>query len=461
MVRDRLQVWLRAHPLLALMVLAVIIHAPFTGGGLLTDDFLHFERLDSQTLDRVLVSPDTFGFYRPIPQATLLMTLRVTGVNPRAMRVVNILIHAAVICAAYVVARLLLGSGPGAWLATLAFILTPKAHPVAVLWISARAELLMALFSLVAVIGWIRWDGGAGRRWLAVAACSYVLALLCKETAVLLPLLLLSTPLDSPYPSAARLGAVAGMLGAAALLVLWRVQIGALMPISTDPHYDLTTPLRRWFRNGRNYFWRAVVSPIALVVTMGAARAATGRPRGARPAPPRLMRLAFFAAGWFAVLILPVLPIASRSEHYLYLPVFGLCVLAGGIADALFPNGRRPDVRWAAALALYVLVLGGFQVSRASALHADAVFSARFVAAIQQDPFIAPHRGSVTFVPADERTRRFLQDAIGGYIATAVNRALGRQVPAGVATADAPAAPDALLLEFVYADDRVILRPLR
>lgn len=443
--------------LFALVLLVLAVHAPFTGGGWLTDDFLHLERLERQDVGRALVSPDTFGFYRPLPQASLLANLALAGPSAIVMRLTNLLVHAAVIAAAFCLARLLLGTGGAAFFATLAFALTPKAHPIVVLWISARAELLMALLSLLALIAWIRWQRGDGAVWLAAACGAYAAALLSKETAVLLPLVLMVTPPGS-RPGRARLAALAGMAVAAALLLAWRTSLGALVPASSDAHYDLATPVWRWLRNARNYFWRAIVSPGLFVLTAGAARLSRRRAESPDGAAPPGRWLVMYAAVWFAVFLLPVVPIAARSEHYLYLPVFGLCLLAGAAVDWLFA-GAAGDARNVTVVAVCVLVLGGFQVSRAAALHADAVFSARFLAAVRDSPLIAAHAGSVRIVPADEVTRRSLQDAIGGYIGAAVDRALGRHVPAGFAAAGEAVEPDALLLECRYRDGLVTLRP--
>jgi hypothetical protein len=255
--------------LLLLVALGAIVHAPFLSGGFLTDDFVHVEVLQERTLSGVLTSPDAFGYYRPVPQASMLFELLAGGPNPAAMRLTNLLLHAAVICAAFLLAHLMLGSARGANLGTLAFVLTAKAHSTAVLWISARPDLLMTLFTLLAVIAWIRFARVGGGRWLGAAWVCYVLALLCKETAVLLPLLLLITPPGSARLSPRRLTAVALMVFSAATILVVRAYAGALMPVSSAEHYDLLAPIGRWLGNAWNYFPRALPSSIALLVLVG------------------------------------------------------------------------------------------------------------------------------------------------------------------------------------------------
>ena len=135
--------------LLVLVALSLALYAPFLGGYWLTDDFVHVERLERATFAAAFTTPDAFGFYRPISRTSLFLDLKLFGEIPWIFRLNNLVLHLAVVCAAWYVATMLIGPGRAAFLATLAFVLTPKAHPVAVLWPSARAELLMALFSLL------------------------------------------------------------------------------------------------------------------------------------------------------------------------------------------------------------------------------------------------------------------------------------------------------------------------
>ena len=118
-------------------------------------------------------------------------------------------------------ARTLLNEPSAALLATIAFALAPKAPPIAVLWISARAELLMALFARLALLAWMRWERSAGARWLALAGRFYILAFASKESAALLPLALIFVPSDRAWFSTSRVAAVA-LMGAIGIGLLGR-----------------------------------------------------------------------------------------------------------------------------------------------------------------------------------------------------------------------------------------------
>ena len=454
------------HPLIlpAIVLAALAAFAPFLGGGLLTDDFVHVERIvrDGGGLAGLVAAPDAFGFHRPVTQASLALDALVNGGTPAAFRVTNLALHAGVVGASFIVARLILSASLAAWLATLAFALTPKAHPIAVLWISARADLLMALFSLIATAAWIVWTRRGAARWGWLVAAAYVLALLSKETALLLPVMLLATP-QAARPFQERAGAAAGMIAATAPMLWWRMQVGALMPLSADAHYNLVTPVFGWIRNGTNCFFRMLPSPLALFGLVGLPALATrSAPRGGSGGDGglHLGPVLIFGALWTLVFLLPALPIEARSELYLYLPTFGICLVAGYLVERWI-NTTAPRRAVAIGLAVYVLALGTYQVSRSLAIHRDLVFSARLVDALATSAILENRETPVTLVPADAETRRFLQDAIGGYLDVVMRHALGPQrYSASVEYQGGVDESVGLRLLCRYGENRLILRRL-
>ena len=450
--------------LLPLIAVTALSFAPFLGGGMLTDDFVHLSEARTGGLARSFITPDPFGFYRPLPQLSFAVESSMFGDAPALSRTTNLVLHLAVISAAFLLARLLLRTDVAAFLATLAFALTPKAHPIAVLWISARSELLMAFFSMLAVSAWIAWDRGGGRSLLAAAGVCYVLAFLSKETAVLLPFLLFVTPTSQRLFVRRRLAAAGVIAGLGAAVLALRTYVGALVPISVDPHYNLATPLFRWSRNARNYLWRALPSPGALFAVAGlimwqyAGQVFRFGVPGRNASEPRPGALALYAAAWFVVFIAPVVPIVARSELYLYLPGFGFCMLAGHLAERAIDNAAR--VRLATvALALYVAALGGYQLSRSAALHQELSFSARFVSALAESKWIGTNPGPWLLVPDDALTERFLRNAIGGYLDVVLKRSLGLPVIGGaIGYPGEPRPAHAGLIACVYRDGQVTLR---
>src|SRR5438105_3006387 len=54
--------------LVPLIAVTALSFAPFLGGGMLTDDFVHLSQARTGGLARPFITPDPFGFYRPLPQ---------------------------------------------------------------------------------------------------------------------------------------------------------------------------------------------------------------------------------------------------------------------------------------------------------------------------------------------------------------------------------------------------------
>jgi hypothetical protein len=272
-----------------------------------------------------------------------------------------------------------------------------------------------------------------------MSACCYVLALLSKETPILLPGVLLLSP-GTSRPIGTRLRAVT-LLGSCALLLLWwRARAGALMPLSPDAHYYLGVPVFRFARNAANYAARMLPTPLTLIVVAGMAALVSRRVNGTARGS---YTTAVFALAWSAAFLAPVLGIALRSEMYLYVPTFGCCLLAAWVAGPWLDH-LVSERRGVAVVAAIVVLLAGYQTSRNAVLHADLVFSERLVSALNDVSRPDGSRGPLVLVPTDAFTRGYLEDAIGGY----------SDVVADFANSRAGA------LRCTYADGRVILEPL-
>jgi hypothetical protein len=163
-----------------------------------------------------------------------------------------------------------------------------------------------------------------------------------------------------------------------------------------------------------------IVAPLCLLVLLGLARLINrhrSRPAGPHPSLVRPDVIAF-AAAFVVAFTAPVLPIPLRSELYLYLPVFGVCLFAGWLSRLLVSRiERRPLV---IALGLYVAGLGGYQVARSMDIHRDLAFSEKLVSGLRG---WANSEGVLVLVPSDDVTERFLRDAVGGYFSFVVQRA--------------------------------------
>jgi hypothetical protein len=106
-----------------------VVYLPFLGGGWVSDDFPHLAHWQQQRAWQVLTTPDKWGYFRPVPHATLVANLITSGSVPWIFRATNLALHLAVVIAAFLVARQLLARTESALLATLAFPCTPEGAP--------------------------------------------------------------------------------------------------------------------------------------------------------------------------------------------------------------------------------------------------------------------------------------------------------------------------------------------
>jgi len=144
------------------------------------------------------------NYFRPLPLAIFAFEARWGGLDPFVFHFVNVLLHAANTTLVVLLARTAAQSRAAAAGAGLLFAVHP-ALVENVAWISDRFDLAMAFFILLALLCDRRLKGPIARA--ATVAVLFVLALLCKETAVVLLALLplwqaLRDPAGEGAPSA-------------------------------------------------------------------------------------------------------------------------------------------------------------------------------------------------------------------------------------------------------------------
>lgn len=350
--------------LAAALALATVLY-----GNTLANDLVWDDRLTA-TAPLALAVP-TGAWFRPFTMATFAIDRRLWNDWPAGFHLTNLCLHAGV---AWLLGALVVDFGAPAGLA-LASTLVFLAHPVqseAVAYVSGRTDLLCALWSLIALRAWRRARHAAdAAAWATTAAL--VAALLSKEAAVLVPLVLL-VPGAHPATRAPRpwlpLTAVAGWL------VLWTRQGGAILALGdlvdrlpaiavmaltyvrlllwpADLHLERFIPVPGWSPATTACAWAACATLLALL-------ACTARRTTAGWALLALAAVTYAPAAG----IIPVYPaIADRAlfaaEHFLYLPLLGLAPL--GVA-ALGRTVPRPTA--AAVLAVVLLAWGVIVVDR-------------------------------------------------------------------------------------------------
>jgi tetratricopeptide (TPR) repeat protein len=189
---------------LGISLLAVVPFLPSLGGDFIFDDMLQIVENDQirdlRNLPRFFTA-DVWAaagipysaFYRPLMYTTFAFETALTGGEPQpwVFRVTNLLLHASVCLALFATMRRVGAPLAAAALAGALFAVHPM-HAEDVAWASARPDLLMTLFALLASLVYLGAPAPAGpsrARFLAVGGLM-MLSLLSKESGVAAPVLL-------------------------------------------------------------------------------------------------------------------------------------------------------------------------------------------------------------------------------------------------------------------------------
>lgn len=311
-------------------------------------------------------------YYRPLVAVVYAVQLQVFRADAAWFHRVSLGLHlACVLLAMRWVRRRLVRAGydgvraaAGAMLAGGAFALHPT-RPESVSWISGSTDLWAALWCLLALE---EWDRGPTPRRAALTAGLLLLALLSKESALVIPaLLLVDAWADDTWrqPALRRAWAVV----TAPMVAAWLVRV-AWFPLR-DPmslHEPLSTAASRVLASVGHlarlaaWPWPLSVLPasarfdaagsvlyapwaVALGAAVTVAFAALTLTAARRPA----WRGACADVAWFVVALAPVANVIPLrlytlvAPRFLYLPLLGLAALFGrAVAAALT---RRPDAR--------------------------------------------------------------------------------------------------------------------
>jgi hypothetical protein len=156
------------------------------GAGFVGDDFMILHRLRALggPLDAVrFFRGEFFEYYRPLGFISHALDWTIAGQNARQFHLTNLLIHTVNAVVVLLIGRALSPRSYAGVAAALLFALHAS-NTEAVIWISARFDLLATCFGLAAVCWLVR--GWKGAPW--VPAVIFLPALLSKEAAVALPL---------------------------------------------------------------------------------------------------------------------------------------------------------------------------------------------------------------------------------------------------------------------------------
>jgi tetratricopeptide (TPR) repeat protein len=128
------------------------------------------------------------NYYRPIFLLWTRLNYAVFNVRPLGWHVSAVLLHLLVTWLVYLTICRMTRQTRLAWLTALIFGIHPIHHEV-VAWVCGTAESLFATLFLLSFLAYLRSREGSQRGWMSVSLGCYALALLSKETAIVLPVL--------------------------------------------------------------------------------------------------------------------------------------------------------------------------------------------------------------------------------------------------------------------------------
>jgi|SRR5579859_2087275 len=391
------------------VLLAASIYIPSSRSDFIHDD--HFQIVQNKQVQSwdyftQLVSTDVWSqkgpehighYYRPVFSVWLLLIYTIGGPLPWVWHLANVILHATATFCVFLFGRTFLKTAEAGFVGSLLFSVHPI-HVDAVSWVSASNELLFTVFFLASLLALTRVPGEKQSYWLISSIVLYWLALLSKETAlVLLPvfpiawwLVLKERPNKILHGRIHlfRASQIAGFYSIPITLYLairWVVLHG--IGVEAGKHrfaqilFSGPGILAFYIRNldwpvGLAGFY---VNPLISSPSIGMCLVATALLLGL-VALTWLSRTVSLVFGLTAALItLPLLPALAAlrvydqgnmtHDRYLYLPSVGLCLLLSVGVSYLWPRKRiRP-----AMLAIFLLILGamGYLTVRQQTFYRD------------------------------------------------------------------------------------------
>ena len=408
--------------LFALAIVSAAVYLPTLGFGFVLDDHEQIE-LSQARLTWLHVpsyfSSDVWGhilpavkgnYYRPIFMTWLMLNHEVVGVDPMLWHLSTVIAHVTATLLLYALASRLTGEAVIGGISALLFGVHPV-HAEAVAWVSAVTEPLFAIFFFGAILAHLRAreEGGAkpALRWAVSAWILFTLAILAKETAIVLPALIGAYEWLFPPPQLSvrkRLGRVVDVvlpyLGLALIYLGIRYAVlGGLTPsvrawplstmVATWPfvlcfylrqlvlpfEYSLFYPIAPVTHAGLRVF----VAPVLIVGAVAILLVWIGR----------RSRLVAFSSLMLALPLLPVLNLRAFAfddflhDRYLYVPSAGFCMILAMLLR------RFDSTRIQAAVLVPVAGLLAFQTVRASRPWKDNIELFRHTSQVAPESIIA------------------------------------------------------------------------
>ena len=362
---DNQVLWLCLILVLVSAIFHSVIHFEFLGWddfGYIVDDQL-IRDLSFKGIRNIFFTSQVGGSYSPMVLLSWAIDYRFFGLDSGAFHTVNLILH-LINCG--LVFMLVKAWTRNQWIGlfvTLMFGVNPM-HVEPVAWATARKDLLLALFSLLAFISFHRLKKSGNHKWWFAIYFFFLLALLSKAVAVVIPVILVFANIllyrgsisISVFIQKAPMFLLSLLFGLLAIkaqsdagafssdvvsfcddprLVLSSISeilFLAIVPFKTSPLHPFPST------QSLSTAWYSISTLVAVLFLIGL------------PLVLRKQKTLLFAWLFFLVWIMPTLQfkpfgMAHFAERFTYLSYVGLFVLMGGGLNIFFQTSRNAFVR--------------------------------------------------------------------------------------------------------------------
>jgi len=303
--------------------------------------------------------------FRPLQIVTYLADYSIWNLDPRGYHLTNILLHILAALSLYWFINLLFKQRVLALFSSLLFVCHPV-HVEAVSYISGRADPLAAIFILLAFIFYLKFLETKRTADWVITLLSFIFALLSRENAVILPVLLLIY--HYAFKKKLEIKPFLSIAAIAAGYIIFRLVFMKTLFYDLPVESTLMQRLPGCFAALANYF-RILFLPINLHMEYGNIFYSF-------LAPATILGLAIilflllgvlkskksdaivlFSLLWFIAAFLPVSNLyplnAYMAEHWLYLPSIGFFIIIAALFSRWFEKNKIKPV----VLGLFISLL--------------------------------------------------------------------------------------------------------
>jgi len=439
---------------LCLVGLFLLVYAPDIGHGLVRDDFgwiRHSRLVDGRTLADLFQT--NVGFYRPLVMVSFAIDYAIWGLRPFGYALTNLLLVIANAGLIFVLARRLTLSAAAALVAAAVWALNFHGINVSLIWLSGRTALMVTLFSLLAAIAF------AARRRISTVVFT-LMAMLCKEEAVVLPVLFSAVAFleDAGWRApVAAAGKVSRRIWpvwlALAIYFPLRLNSGAFDASSAPAYYTFSLSPGLVLRNLREYVDRAATVPMVVSLIMLAAAGLRGRLTDME------RRTLLWTAVWVPACLALTLFLPVRSSLYIVLPSVGTALAAAAVASRTIRLAPRAFARVAIALIVVALACVPVYRARNRRMVAEASLASRTMTVVGDVTQRADTKGGVVAFIDNRAAPTTFEASFGGAVDDAVVVMNGKHWRGMSWSADEPLPETVSLAVRLQEDGSVTVEP--